>query len=277
MNKYYEPTQKSNPNKLTVNQHVFPKAAISRFSDSRGLVEVYSFRLNKKLSIPPSSQMFCAQRVWDQRGEYFQKDLEDCFQSIVQLVLSEGLRTFDNEQNAAISEFFLLWRFRQLARANPLPDIKLNALGPARHLSKDEHEKMEMARVLTFRSDGTLPSRSITSIQIQRAIDHNIYALRGRKWGVLESRCREFLVPDAFLDTAVIPISPRFALSLDSESSLVGDDVVAKANLAALSECTEYVFSSRLAGCAYGDQWQTRLFTPSKFSDLAELYWSLRI
>ena len=64
-----ERTRPRNPNRLTVDQHVFPSRSISRFVGEDGRVSVNDIRRGKVIRVKPDNVLFCARRAWDQRTE----------------------------------------------------------------------------------------------------------------------------------------------------------------------------------------------------------------
>ena len=62
-----ERTQKGNPHRLTREQHIIPAATLRRFTQSDGRVEVH-FRDGRIAKLPVNDQLFCVDRLWDQRS-----------------------------------------------------------------------------------------------------------------------------------------------------------------------------------------------------------------
>jgi hypothetical protein len=66
----HEPTRPGNPNKFTIEQHVHSRACVKRFANVSNLVSVWEFANDRWTTVGPGAQIFCAQRVWDQRLEH---------------------------------------------------------------------------------------------------------------------------------------------------------------------------------------------------------------
>lgn len=78
---HYPKPQKGNPHKLTINQHIFPKACISRFARENGTVQVRRKCGEQDQWVTPGNSYFCARRLWDQKAEaVFMKAIEDRYQ-----------------------------------------------------------------------------------------------------------------------------------------------------------------------------------------------------
>src|SRR6516165_2453987 len=79
-----EKTRPRNPNRLTVDQHVFPSTSIERFADEKGYVSLHDLRRERIIRVKPRNAIFCASRAWDERTETgFMKRIEDEFQQII--------------------------------------------------------------------------------------------------------------------------------------------------------------------------------------------------
>jgi hypothetical protein len=76
-----EVTRAGNPNRLTLNQHIFPTQSIKRFTNESGRVSVHDLCVNNSFSAKPDNPIFCARRAWDERAETgYMKRIEDEFQ-----------------------------------------------------------------------------------------------------------------------------------------------------------------------------------------------------
>lgn len=76
-----EKTQRGNPHKLTLRQHVFPAASIARFVDGDNCVSLYDVLRRRVRPAAPNDDVFLAQRTWDHGSEAgFMKQIENAFQ-----------------------------------------------------------------------------------------------------------------------------------------------------------------------------------------------------
>lgn len=84
----FEKPQKGNPHRITVNQHVFPRASIARFVNDNNCVSVFYIPTGKAFIVAPDNELFCAKRAWDQRAEegYMQR-IERDFQKLVKDII----------------------------------------------------------------------------------------------------------------------------------------------------------------------------------------------
>ncbi|WP_148050983.1 DUF4238 domain-containing protein [Pseudomonas fluorescens] len=246
----YEPTQKGNPHALTVDQHVIPKASIKRFCGIDGRVELVTNRHGRRIFVPPKNSIFCVRRLWDERAENcYQKRIEDRFQRIVDAILNERIFDFDADAEEALGEFYLLWRYRGIAKQAPFDDARLNIERPARNLSVDSQERLERGHVGFIRPDSTIPSRMINGFQIQRYIDMAMGTLSKRRWGILKAIEGEFLVPDFPGDHAVIPVTPTIVFAIDDVNRYLSRCDVALTNLIGIHNSKDFVFARCLTNC----------------------------
>lgn len=253
----YERPQKGNPHRLTIDQHVYPAASIKRFGRHDGRVELYSFKHKKNMLVKSNNKIFCAKRVWDQGAEVgYQKNIEDSFQEIVRGVINGNVKSLNSDDRRAISEFFLLWRFRCAAKLEPFQDARFNILGASRELSLDDQEYLEKGNVGFIRPDCTMPGRWFAGIQIKRNIDMSYELLSGRRWGIGRSESEEFLVPDFFDDFPVIPITPNIVLAMDYDDRFLCVADVAHLNMSAISKSREFIFARGFKWCSYAADWR---------------------
>jgi hypothetical protein len=93
-----EKTRRRYPNRLTVNQHVFPAKSIERFTDQSGNVLVHDLRRAKVFSAKPRNAIFCASRAWDERAEAgYMKRIEAEFQIIADTIVDGNNVTLSPE------------------------------------------------------------------------------------------------------------------------------------------------------------------------------------
>ena len=84
----FEKPQKGNPHGIVVNQHVFPRMSIDRFSNEDGVVQINNLAAEKVHFVKPVDKLFCASRVWDQRAESgYMKSIEDEFQKLANRII----------------------------------------------------------------------------------------------------------------------------------------------------------------------------------------------
>lgn len=245
-------TQRSNPHQLTVNQHILPRRSIERFSGQGGFVQLRRIGNEGYINVPPQNPLFCAKRVWDQRAETtLSRDTEAAFQGVADQLVESSLLSLRDDMHIAVTEMYLLWRHRALFARSPFEDMKIKIVGTERELSKDSEEYLEAGGVFFTRKDGTIPGRFITGINLQRAIDMDLCAGADKmRWGVVRAPAGiEFLVPDAFVDQPVMPVSPKVCLVSglpDCQLSLSG---VGLLNREALLSAHGYWFARSLECC----------------------------
>jgi len=244
-------TQKGNPHKITKNQHVFPAASIKRFVNSKGFVELKIKRLYNALPFRPNDSIFCKKREWDQRAETgYMRSIEDSFQAIASKIDRGELIDLSSDDNHRILQFYALWDLRYSSR--PLEDIELIGVQPGSGLSQDSEEILESKHcMVTKKIDNKcfLPGRFINGSNIQVNIDRIMHKYNGLKWGVVRSISGEFIVPDNFNKTTIIPISPKVILLGGSKNLDVSHDEVSKVNRLAIATSSKYYFSREPKNC----------------------------
>ena len=245
-----EPTQDGNPHELVRKQHVFPTRSISRFIGDGGCVELSDFRRGKRRRAKASDVFFLAERAWDQRAETgYMKRIEDAFQVLVDLILSNTSVVLDAAESEVVSDFFALWHCRALQRDLPSQFVTPNGLAQGPELSKDQLEILEKNGYIAFRSDGRIAFRHLNGVSIQLGIDRMLDGpLKDARWGVIVPQSGEFCVPD-FPQIGILPISPTAALALNH-----GSGIVTEANLAYINHlmnvmARNYIFARSFDAC----------------------------
>lgn len=244
----FEETQKGNPYKLTINQHVFPKKSIDRFADGKGLVQLFRKGGSKAIAVNSSNGLFCAKRVWDQSTETgIGKNVEDRFQRLVQSILVRSLTVIGHLEKVVVEDFFSLWRARQKFRTEGLEDFMLEGIH-GDSLSKDEQERLEHMHVLYCR-DGVMPGRFAAGIHVFGYMDTFRRENQHMHWGIVRAGEGEFIVPDCFQDMMMVPLSPKLMLVADQPNSTLTRSEVAVVNQTAIDRSTDYFFARNLSQC----------------------------
>lgn len=242
----HERTQRGNPHRLTINQHVFPAASIARFTQEDGLVSVYLREHRKTVRLSPTNVLFCARRVWNQASEQgFMKKIEDAFQVLADCILDH---TFDlgPAENRIASQFYALCRLRAEAKRVSRPDVQLKGVLPGNALTKNEEESLENNGYIFVRGT-TIPSRHMASIRIQVLLDR--LCPQKTTWAVAYSRAIEFIVPDSFCEIGIIPLSPNCCLVANHEGGEISSDNAVEINRLAIDKSFMYYFAYDFAKC----------------------------
>ena len=139
-----EKTRPGNPNRLTLNQHVFPARSIERFADKDGRVETRLLDPHNKVIRPkPDNVIFGASRAWDQRAESgYMKQIEDGFQQVADAIIAGKITTIPDKERPAIDWMYALWYWRARFRELESQETQLNGvMGP--DLSLEHEENLE--------------------------------------------------------------------------------------------------------------------------------------
>jgi hypothetical protein len=249
--KYAKP-QKGNPHQLTTNQHVFPLRSLARFADSLdGRVTVRRPpRNSKELRVKPNAALFCAMRVWDHGAEGgFMKAIEDKFQAVAEQVI--GIRqSLADDQHIIVTDFFALWAARASARANPIADSPIHGiLGKQAQYTLDDREILEKNNIGYINEDLSVPGRGLASGVISVSIMNYQKQHRGQRWGIVHSPTKEFILPDQFGATAIVPVAPGLCLVAGCRDIEATELQVREQNRAALATAREYIVARAFAGC----------------------------
>ncbi|MEO3714114.1 hypothetical protein [Roseateles flavus] len=247
----YERTQPGNPHQLTIRQHLLPSRTISRFCGRDGLVHMRLSERAVELRLRPDNHLFCTMRSWDQRAESgFGKAIEDGYQVIADRLVSRSLTSLAADMHGAITEMYLLWRYRCLRARDPLPDLAINGVTGNPDLDLDAQEQLEKSRVMFIKPDGTLPGRVVAGMMLQSAIDSDWESgAHAMRWGVFSSGELEFLVPDAFIDQPILPVAPGICLAAGASDAELTLEEVARVNREAVRAASKYWFVHDVVRC----------------------------
>lgn len=244
----FEAPQKGNPHKLTINQHVFPRKSIDRFSNESGLVQLFKIDGAKVISASSTNNLFCAKRVWDQSTEAgIGKHIEDRFQDLVDSILAGYTKVIGVFEKIVVEDFFSLWRTRQKFRTEGLEDFKLEGI-EGDSLTRDEQEILERQHVM-FCRDGIMPGRFAARIHVFGYMNTFRQDNQHMQWGIVRAGEGQFIVPDCFQDMMIVPASPKLMIMADQPNSTLTRSEVAITNQTAIARSTDYYFAKDLASC----------------------------
>ena len=177
----YPKTQRGNPHRLTINQHVFPAQSLRRFTNSLGELMVRLQQEPKIIKLRPNDPLFCAKRAWDQRAEgLVMKQVEDAFQVIAEQI-QHGRASLDADQHDVVTYFYSLWRLRVEHRENPTPDTPVRGVTPSKE-SLDQREFMESKHLYYVDPNGNIPGRVMGGLRIQMGMDRFALENPGLRW-----------------------------------------------------------------------------------------------
>lgn len=249
MKRIFEPTTRGNPQNLTIDQHVFPRSAITRFANGTGRVETQSLRAPSSRMRVPTEKIFCASRAWDQAAETYRTvGYEEPYRKLADAIASGKVASLSAEQHQVVTLFHALWGARSRARHASTEDVQIKAVAPERTLSKEQEETLEAKGVMFMRGT-SFPRRFMNGAQIMRWIDDAYDRNRGARWGILHSKRAEFLVPDNTVGLGWIPVTPNIGLAQENGDLDIPDHEVARVNRTALGLVREYYFGRNLANC----------------------------
>lgn len=240
--------QKGNPYQLVVKQHIFPKRSIERYCGKSGGVDILMLRNQKRLPARPENNVFCVQRLWDERAEKgYGKKIEDEFQAVVERVL-QGDHPDSVSDAQILTNFYCLWNIRHYWSKIQIDDKNLGGK-PELQLTPDDQESLEKAHIVCPTSSGDIPSRILRGSRMQLNKDAAVKEMSGIEWGVFSTSEGEFLVPDNFSEARIIPVNPGVCFAAGYKSRQIGVLSVSHINSLALASAEKYVFARDIAKC----------------------------
>lgn len=247
-----EKTRPRNPNRLTVDQHVFPSKSIERFADANDRVAVHLLNRDKIIRVKPDNPLFCADRAWYQRAEAgFMKQIEDAFQEAIRPILEGKAASISAEARSAIDRMYSLWYWRARYRELESQEIDLNGIIGS-DLSLEQEENLESNGYMFARASGKMPARQMNGVTLMvrtnRYADHLANSIL--RWGVIRAQAAEFIVPDMPWH-GVLPLTPHLALINSSPDGLFTEESVAQFNSAMRAGSQDYFFARDFANCPF--------------------------
>jgi hypothetical protein len=102
-------------------------------------VEVH-FRDGRIAKLPVNDQLFCVDRLWDQRAEAgYMKKIEDEFQWLVDELEAGRSGPLSSDEHRCVTRFWGLWYWRNRFIDSPLEDTSLNGIA-GESLTVDQKE-----------------------------------------------------------------------------------------------------------------------------------------
>jgi hypothetical protein len=246
-----EKTRPGNPNRLTLNQHVFPVRSIERFAEKNGRVETRLLdSRNKVIRAQPDNAIFCARRAWDQRAETgYMKRIEDKFQRAVAPIIAGHVATVSAEDRPAIDWMYTLWYWRARFRELESQETQLNGVTGA-DLSFEQEENLESNGYMFARKYGAMPTRQLNGAVVEMRTGFYVEELKRQRWGIITAQRGEFIVPDVPCH-GVIPLTPQLALVWKAPDGMITVQNLAQVNAAMRSLSETYYFARDLARCPF--------------------------
>lgn len=246
----FEKPSKGNKARLTIEQHVFPRANIARFADTLGYVNLFDIERNKLRPARPSDTMFVAKRAWDQRAEKLSIPYERAFQKLMNAVTSGLMTRFDFDAQAIICDFFALWQLRAerrelISQSEPLKGVLESKV----NYTHEERDRLEAKGITALGPGNTVPTRHFNGIGIlQQMTKVSSHLQNTGRWAALHAAEGEFLVPDR-PSSLVLPVTPKIILAHAISSRRLMIDHVKHVNREAVAGAQHYIFARDLARC----------------------------
>lgn len=240
------------PLQITARQHVFARSGLRRFAGQNGQLHVLDLHSGLTSRHGPDADIFVTIRAWDQRSEArTMGEIERKFGVIAKRII-QGPASYgqlDQAAHEAISAMYSLWRIRHHRAGSPLPDMQLNIERPEREMSDHAMDQGEHHGIIGITPDGRIPGRILAGPLLQFALDRQVEALAGKRWGIVGAREGEFALPDSFGDYMIMPLSPTRCLIADEDDAIASLEGVAHINATAKASAKMYIAARNLADC----------------------------
>lgn len=236
-----------NPHQLTLNQHVLPRASISRYAGADGCVDCFIVAAGSQQRLRPSNAIFCAKRAWSQLAESgpTTKQVEQDFNRLAADLATHASKILEADEHLVATKFYALLRERERLRDAPLPDWPVEGLSSSQ-LSQDSQERLEKLGVM-YEVDGRFASRMVGGVQIMGGITWAVRNLRNLRWGRLRSVGAQFVIPDRISDYEFLPIGPNDILAANCDSFIACESDVLTHNAKMRSRARRYYFAQDLS------------------------------
>ena len=240
----FEKVSKGNPEQLVMDQHFHTAHSIAKFYNNQNKVQVKILSSSEVVLRDKRAKIFCAKRNWDERAERgYMTTIEHAFHDEI-----DSIQTFAKRNHKAISEYFLLWKFRHEYHLNRIDDEKLNGITSS-ELTKEQQERLEKNTIGYIKEDGYVPARQMTGLHIQMSIMQLMHEFENVQWGLLQATKGHFLSADSYQNLRLIPISPKFAFVADWQDQFVSYKEVAQINKQSVESAVEFYFGKDLTKC----------------------------
>jgi hypothetical protein len=247
-----EKTGPRNPNRLTLDQHVFPNKSIERFAGADGRVAVQWLDRKKIIRLKPTNPLFCADRSWDQKEETgFTKKIEDAFQEAVIPIIEGTVTSVLAEVRPAVDRMYSLWYWR--ARYRNLESQELDLKGIiGEDLTLEQEENLESNGYIFARKNGAMPARHLNGVTLMMRTYRYAEQLATAvpRWSVITAEAGEFIVPDMPWH-CILPLTPQLALVNATTDGMITEQNLAQINSALRDTSQKYFFARDFSGCPF--------------------------
>lgn len=242
-----KPTQLKNPHKLTLDQHLLPRASIARFSGGDGAVECFFLKSMAAKRLMPANPIFCVNRLWSQFGEAgaSTRRVESEFQALASRICAGTLASLNSDECAVVTRFHALVSAREDMRDAPPNDTIMPVQG--HELSLDEQERLEALGVSYALPGGVYESRTLASWHILFKLTWATRTLAEWRWGVVRSPGPQFLVPDTIGRFPFVPVAPTVGLLAHHPDGMLTAESVRLHNAQMRAAAQRYYFAKSLS------------------------------
>lgn len=116
-------------------------------------------------------------------------------------------------------------------------------------LTDDQRENLEKNGMIVGDSIGALPGRMLAGIVIQRHIHEIVKQLKNEHWGIAVALDGEFIVPDDFGTTPIVPVTPKLCLIAGCGDVALLRHGVRELNRTAIAASRQYLVARNFSRC----------------------------
>jgi hypothetical protein len=249
----YEKTQRGNPHRLTIKQHVMPARSIRRFANAKGCVDVQVAGNRQFLRLKPNAGLFWTRRTWDERAERIFKKIEDEFQALADKIVLGHIHEIEERDAQTVNRFYALWYQRSRWQHPENPFIQMRGVTGS-PLTKDQQEILEKKGIYYVRRGGTMPARFIAGTQLQLLTGRYAHQIGKLRWGIVRPLEGEFVMPDVPSHT-LMPVAPQICLAASHPSGMITVENLRQINAALVAMSRRYFFARDLRVACAGLTW----------------------
>jgi hypothetical protein len=210
----------------------------ARAADGRVEVRLRDGRVAK---LPLHNQLFCVDRLWDQRAEAgYMKTIEDRFQALVTALDGGRYGALSPAEHLCITRFWSLLHWRNHFSESPVDAPELMGI-KGENLTIDQREVLEGKGAMFAGDDNKLPTRMFIGMRIQMLIDQDSIQCLEKRWGVLRSPEGQLILSDRSLRLMSITASPRLLLAADNSDGELTQAEIHHANRISIARSRNYV------------------------------------
>jgi hypothetical protein len=223
----------SNPNEITVNQHVIPEKHLLRWSKDKKAVKFIELPNLIEKILPAGNPYFCVMRLWDQATEAGMLKVNEAnfWQQIDMLEAGQNF-----SKPGYITEYYAMLCARIWVSNRERPHSASIFSEISHDSTKSELEQNELSMLdsssvhyvlSTIQNDSQHIARQVVKLAMSRQFSHWREVLKSEKWLCISKKQDNYVLSDAFLNNLqdgihILPISPNRVLVTEGTLNSLG-------------------------------------------------------